>query len=56
MRDRGELREDTDAEQLTYALMAALQGGMLLAQTALDTAPLRAALTSVLEYVRSYAR
>jgi AcrR family transcriptional regulator len=56
MRDRGELREDADPEQLTYALMAALQGGMLLAQTARDTAPLRAALASVLEYLRSHAR
>ena len=55
MRDRGDLRTDADPEQLTYALMAALQGGMLLGQTARDATPLRAALTSVLEYVRSYA-
>jgi TetR/AcrR family transcriptional regulator, transcriptional repressor for nem operon len=55
MRDRGDLRADADPEQLTYALMAALQGGMLLAQTARDLTPLRAALTSVLEYLRSYA-
>ena len=56
MRDRGDLRADADPEQLTYALMAALQGGMLLAQTARNLTPLRAALTSVLEYVRTYAR
>jgi TetR/AcrR family transcriptional regulator, transcriptional repressor for nem operon len=56
MRDRGDLRADADPDQLTYALMAALQGGMLLAQTARDVTPLRAALTSVLEHVRSYAR
>ena len=55
MRDRGDLRPDADPERLTYALMAALQGGMLLGQTARSGAPLRAALTSVLEYVRSYA-
>jgi AcrR family transcriptional regulator len=55
MRDRGELRPDADPEQLTYALMAALQGGMLLSQTARDIAPLQAALASVLEYLRSYA-
>ena len=36
MRDRGDLRPDTDPEQLTYAIMAALQGGMLLGQTARD--------------------
>jgi hypothetical protein len=52
---RGELRPDADAEQLTYALMAALQGGMLLSQTARDIAPLQAALASVLECLRSYA-
>lgn len=55
MRDRGELRPDADPDQLTWALLAALQGGMLLAQTERDSAPLRAALQSVLEYVRSYA-
>src|SRR5690348_15585133 len=55
MRDRGELRPDADPDQLTYALMAALQGGMLLAQTARDITPLRAALTAVLEHLRSYA-
>jgi TetR/AcrR family transcriptional regulator, transcriptional repressor for nem operon len=54
MRDRGELRRDADPDQLTYAIMAALQGGMLLSQTARDSAPLRAGLTSVLHYVRSY--
>jgi TetR/AcrR family transcriptional regulator, transcriptional repressor for nem operon len=55
MCDRGELRPDADPERLTYALMAALQGGMLLAQTARDTTPLRAALDSVLDYLRSFA-
>jgi len=55
MCDRGDLRPDADPEQLTYALMAALQGGMLLAQTARDTAPLKAALSSVLEYLHCYA-
>jgi AcrR family transcriptional regulator len=55
MRDRGDLRQDADPERLTFALMAALQGGMLLAQTARDPAPLEAALSSALEHVRSYA-
>jgi AcrR family transcriptional regulator len=55
MRDRGELRLDADPDQLTYAIMAALQGGMLLGQTARDATPLRVALTSVLQYVRSFA-
>jgi TetR/AcrR family transcriptional repressor of nem operon len=55
MRDRHQLRADADPVQLTYALMAALQGGMLLSQTARDPEPLRAALRSVLDYLRSYA-
>lgn len=55
MRERGDLRPDADPGQLTYAIMAALQGGMLLGQTARDAAPLRAALSSVLEYTRSFA-
>ena len=55
MRERGELRPDADPDQLTYAIMAALQGGMLLAQTARDAAPLRAALSSALAYTRSFA-
>jgi len=55
MRQRGDLRPDADPDQLTYAIMAALQGGMLLGQTARDAAPLRAALSSVLDYTRSFA-
>jgi TetR/AcrR family transcriptional repressor of nem operon len=54
MRDRHQLRADADPVQLTYALMSALQGGMLLSQTARDPEPLRVALRSVLEYLRSY--
>jgi TetR/AcrR family transcriptional regulator, transcriptional repressor for nem operon len=55
MRDRGDLRPDADPDQLTYALMAALQGGMLLGQTARSITPLQASLSSVLEYLRSYS-
>ena len=55
MRDRGDLRADADPEQLAYALMGALQGGMLLGQTARNTAPLKASLRAALDYVRSYA-
>ena len=55
MRERGDLRPDADPDQLTYAIMAALQGGMLLGQTARDVAPLRAALSAVLAYTRSFA-
>jgi hypothetical protein len=52
MRDREELRADDDPDSLTLALLtAALSGGMLLAKTACDPAPLKAALSSALEHV-----
>lgn len=54
MRERGELRADTDVEELAHALLAALQGGTLLAQTLRDTAPLRASMNAALGYVRSF--
>lgn len=55
MRERGELVERADPDQLAYLLMAAFQGGMLLAQAASDVEPLRAALTAALAHVESFA-
>jgi TetR/AcrR family transcriptional repressor of nem operon len=55
MRDRGELREGADPDQLALATLAALQGGLLLAQTRRDTAPLKAGLAAALGYIRSFA-
>jgi len=55
MRTRGELRPDADTEQLAYALLAALQGGTLLAQTLRDIAPLQSAMNAALAYIRSHA-
>jgi AcrR family transcriptional regulator len=54
MRDRGELRSETDPERLASVLTAAFQGGMLLAQGARDTGPLRAALGGALDYVATF--
>jgi TetR/AcrR family transcriptional repressor of nem operon len=54
MRDGGELRRSADPRELAYALMAAFQGGMLLAQAAQDVAPLRAALGAAIDYVASF--
>ena len=39
MRDRGVLRDDTDTDRLALALLAALQGGLLLTQTRRTTLP-----------------
>jgi AcrR family transcriptional regulator len=55
MSDRGDLRSDADPDKLAMALLAALQGGMLLTQTQRDAAPLAAALDAMLTYVESFA-
>lgn len=55
MRDRGELRADADLEELSYTLLAALQGGVLMAQTMRNTRALEAAMNAALAYVRSFA-
>jgi hypothetical protein len=44
MRDRGELRDDTDVDRLALGTLAALQGGLLLTQAKRDAGPLEAAL------------
>src|ERR1700712_2363261 len=55
MRERGDLRPDTDTDALALALLVALQGGLLLTQTRRTTAPLRVGLDTVLAHIRSYA-
>ncbi|MFJ9779179.1 TetR/AcrR family transcriptional regulator [Amycolatopsis sp. NPDC101161] len=55
MRDRGELRADTDIDRLAYVLMTAFQGGLLLAQATGDPAPLRAALDTAVGEVARHA-
>lgn len=54
MRDRGDLRPDTDTEALALALLVALQGGLLLTQTRRNTTPLRAGLDTVLAQIRTH--
>jgi AcrR family transcriptional regulator len=54
MRESGALRADADPERLATGLMAALQGGYLLAQTARDSGPLEVALGLAIEQVESY--
>jgi AcrR family transcriptional regulator len=51
MHARGRLAADTDPETLALALLAALQGGLLLAQIERHTKPLEAALDSMLELI-----
>jgi TetR/AcrR family transcriptional regulator, transcriptional repressor for nem operon len=55
MRAHGDLRADTDTDALALALLAALQGGLLLTQTRRNTTPLRVGLDTVLAHIRTYA-
>lgn len=54
MRDRGELRPDADLEDLAFALLSALQGGVLLSQTMRHVRPLESSMNAALAYVQSY--
>jgi TetR/AcrR family transcriptional regulator, transcriptional repressor for nem operon len=53
--DRGDLPADTDPEQLALATLAALQGGLLMAQLERDTRPLEAALDAMLDHIQALA-
>jgi TetR/AcrR family transcriptional regulator, transcriptional repressor for nem operon len=55
MQERGELRPEADLDELAYALLAALQGGSLMAQTLRSIEPFEASMASALGYVRSFA-
>lgn len=54
MREGGVLRPDADPEKLATGLVAALQGGYLLAETAHDIKPMEIALDMALEHVKSF--
>jgi TetR/AcrR family transcriptional regulator, transcriptional repressor for nem operon len=54
MRDNGTLRPDTDPATLSVAVMAAVQGGYLLAQTAHNAEPMRVALDMALAHVKTF--
>ena len=51
MHARGRLTPDADPDTLALALLAALQGGLLLTQIERDTKPLEAALDAMLELI-----
>ena len=49
------LRPEADPERLAIGLLAAVQGGYLLAQTARDSEPMRIALDLAIDQVRGFA-
>jgi TetR/AcrR family transcriptional repressor of nem operon len=53
MQDRGQLRADADVSRLACALMAAVEGGLLLANAQRDVAPLEAALDTMIDHIAS---
>jgi TetR/AcrR family transcriptional repressor of nem operon len=55
MRDRGDLRADADLDELSMALLTALQGGTLLGQTMQSATPMRASMNAALRYVETFA-
>ncbi|MET0476062.1 MAG: TetR/AcrR family transcriptional regulator [Mycobacterium sp.] len=54
MQDRGELSGDADVSALATALLAAIQGGMLLAQVRRSATAYRLAVSVVLDHIESY--
>ena len=54
MRERGDLRPEADLDELSMALLTALQGGALLSQTLRTAAPMRASMNAALTYVHSF--
>jgi TetR/AcrR family transcriptional regulator, transcriptional repressor for nem operon len=50
---RGELPNGTEVENLALAMLAAIQGGLLLSQVRRDTTPLEAAVDTMIEHLRA---
>ena len=55
MRAEGKLRRNADPARLATATLAAIQGGLVLAQTRRDPQQLRVALDAAYTYLRSFA-
>jgi AcrR family transcriptional regulator len=55
MQDRGELRRDADVQALATALLAAVQGGLLLTQVRRSSTPLRQVTSAVIDHIETFA-
>lgn len=56
MHSRGELPRESDQDQMALALLAAVEGGLLLTKVRRNTAPLEAALDAMIAYLESLTR
>ncbi|CAL9443955.1 hypothetical protein SUDANB146_04212 [Streptomyces sp. enrichment culture] len=54
MQARGELSERADTDALATALLAAVQGGMLLSQVRRSSTAYRQAVSAVIDHIESY--
>lgn len=54
IRDGGALRDDIDAKGLATGLLAAVEGGYLLSQTAHDPRLMQSALNMAIDHIKSY--
>src|ERR1700676_145182 len=54
MADRSEVLPGTDIDRLEIALLAALQGGLLLSKTLRDGEPLETALNTMIDHIESF--
>jgi len=54
MAERGEFLPGTDIDRLAIALLAALQGGLLLSKTLRDGEPLETALNTMIDHIESF--
>jgi hypothetical protein len=55
MRERGEVVAQADPATLAMAVMAGIQGGLLLTQTRKTSRPLRVALDAAMVHLRTFA-
>jgi TetR/AcrR family transcriptional repressor of nem operon len=56
MQERGELAADADPAELAVAMLAAVQGGLLLSQVRRDPAPLRIAVDTMIDHLHALTR
>ena len=54
IQEAGELGPDADPDELATSLMAALQGGYMLAQVTRDIGPMRTAVDSMIDHIESF--
>jgi len=55
LRDSGSLRADADVERLAIAMLASLEGGLLLSRALQDETPLAVALDAAIGHLRTFA-